>query len=108
MELRNKANFANMMVTVIDREPFDVGSIWFTEEMHFHLNGFVKKIVGFRELKTQIEIKIKPQHSKVIACAAISSKRIIDYFFKHSTINTEDYVSIFEQSSRIGVETRNA
>ncbi|GBN37906.1 hypothetical protein AVEN_265072-1 [Araneus ventricosus] len=28
---------------MIDNEGFDVGCIWFTDEAHFHLNGFVNK-----------------------------------------------------------------
>ncbi|GFU18075.1 uncharacterized protein TNCV_1446341 [Trichonephila clavipes] len=31
------------MLTMIDSEGFDVGCIWFTDEAHFHLNGFVNK-----------------------------------------------------------------
>ncbi|GFV39508.1 DUF4817 domain-containing protein [Trichonephila clavipes] len=41
--VQQRDDFANQMLTMIDSEGFDVGCIWFTEEAHFHLNGFVNK-----------------------------------------------------------------
>ncbi|GBM35788.1 hypothetical protein AVEN_108978-1 [Araneus ventricosus] len=40
---RQRFDFANEIFTMIDNEGFDVGCIWFTDEAHFHLNGFVNK-----------------------------------------------------------------
>ncbi|GBN75477.1 hypothetical protein AVEN_190956-1 [Araneus ventricosus] len=39
--VRQRFDFANDILTMIDNEGFDVGCIWFTDEAHFHLNGFV-------------------------------------------------------------------
>ncbi|GBN93228.1 hypothetical protein AVEN_265257-1 [Araneus ventricosus] len=36
-------DFANKILRTIDNEGSDVGYIWFTDEAHFHLNGFVNK-----------------------------------------------------------------
>ncbi|GFY16767.1 uncharacterized protein TNCV_4337681 [Trichonephila clavipes] len=41
--VQQRDDFANQMLTMIDSEGFDVGCIWFTDEAHFHLNGFVNK-----------------------------------------------------------------
>ncbi|GBN76795.1 hypothetical protein AVEN_45065-1 [Araneus ventricosus] len=37
--MRQRSDFANEILTIIDNERFDVGCIWFTDEAHFHLNG---------------------------------------------------------------------
>ncbi|GBN33112.1 hypothetical protein AVEN_91007-1 [Araneus ventricosus] len=39
--VRHRFDFANEILTMIDNERFDVVCIWFTDEAHFHLNGFV-------------------------------------------------------------------
>ncbi|GBO27634.1 hypothetical protein AVEN_88474-1 [Araneus ventricosus] len=41
--VRQRFDFANEILTIIDNEGFDVGCIWFTYEAHFHLNGFMNK-----------------------------------------------------------------
>ncbi|GBO07747.1 hypothetical protein AVEN_198583-1 [Araneus ventricosus] len=48
--MRQRFDFANEILTIIDNERFDVGFICFTDEAHFHLNGCVnKQILGFRK-----------------------------------------------------------
>ncbi|GBO21569.1 hypothetical protein AVEN_148389-1, partial [Araneus ventricosus] len=41
--VRQRFDFANEILTMIDNEGFDVGCIWFTDEALFHLNGFMNK-----------------------------------------------------------------
>ncbi|GFW45079.1 uncharacterized protein TNCV_4513931 [Trichonephila clavipes] len=41
--VQQRDGFANQMLTMINSEGFYVGCIWFTDEAHFHLNGFVNK-----------------------------------------------------------------
>ncbi|GBM44771.1 hypothetical protein AVEN_164927-1 [Araneus ventricosus] len=41
--VRQRFDFANEILTMVDNEGFDVGCIWFTDEAHLHLNGFVNK-----------------------------------------------------------------
>ncbi|GBO39480.1 hypothetical protein AVEN_132731-1, partial [Araneus ventricosus] len=44
--VRQRFDFANEILTMIDNEGFDVSCIWFTDEVHFHLNEFVNKKTG--------------------------------------------------------------
>ncbi|GBN67990.1 hypothetical protein AVEN_157759-1 [Araneus ventricosus] len=59
--LRQRFDFANEILTMIDNEGFDVGCIWFTDEAHFHLNGFVNK-QNWRFWGSEILICVKRNH----------------------------------------------
>ena len=41
--MRQPLDSANRMLNMINNDGFDVDYIWFTDEAHFHLNGFVNK-----------------------------------------------------------------
>ncbi|GBN16286.1 hypothetical protein AVEN_66613-1 [Araneus ventricosus] len=41
--VRQRFDFENEILTMIDNEGFHVVCIWFTDEAHFHLNGFLNK-----------------------------------------------------------------
>ncbi|GBN94833.1 hypothetical protein AVEN_207844-1 [Araneus ventricosus] len=59
---------------MIDNEGFDVGCIWFTDEAHFHLNGFVnKQNWRFWVSENPHLCEEKPLHSpKLIAWVALA------------------------------------
>ncbi|GBM26099.1 hypothetical protein AVEN_12855-1 [Araneus ventricosus] len=95
---------------MIDNEGFDVGCIWFTDEAHFHLNGFVNKqnwrFWGSENPHLNEE---KPLHSpKVTAWVAVCSKGIIGPFFMRETISSERYITILEEfvSTHLALEDR--
>ncbi|GBN35678.1 hypothetical protein AVEN_121275-1 [Araneus ventricosus] len=65
--VRQRFDFANEILTVIDNEGFDVGCIWFTDEAHFYLNGFVnKQNWRFWGSENPHLCEEKPQHSPKI------------------------------------------
>ncbi|GFW12757.1 uncharacterized protein TNCV_3884671 [Trichonephila clavipes] len=66
--VQQRDDFANQMLTMIDSEGFDVDCNWFTDEAHFHLNGFVNK----------------------------HNRGIIGPFFIRETVTSERYVTILE------------
>ncbi|GBN06981.1 hypothetical protein AVEN_203085-1, partial [Araneus ventricosus] len=77
--VRQRFDFANEILAMIDNEGFDVGCIWFTDEAHFHLNGFVnKQNWRFWGSENPHLCEEKPLHSpKVTAWVAVFSRGII-------------------------------
>ncbi|GBO34110.1 hypothetical protein AVEN_196118-1, partial [Araneus ventricosus] len=97
--VQQRVYFANQMLTMIDSEGFDVGCIWFTDEAHFHLNGFVnKQNWRFWGSENPYWCEAKPLYSpKVTVWAAVCSRGIIGPFFIRETVTSERYVAILEQ-----------
>ncbi|GBM62578.1 hypothetical protein AVEN_224375-1 [Araneus ventricosus] len=103
-------DFANEILTMIVIEGFDVGCIWFTDEAHFHLNGFVnKQNWRFWESENPRLCEEKPLHSpKVTAWVAVCSRGIIGPFSVRETISSERYITILEQfvSTQLALKDR--
>ncbi|GBO33133.1 hypothetical protein AVEN_103551-1 [Araneus ventricosus] len=103
-------DFANEILTMIDNEGFDFGYIWFTDEAHFHLNGFVNKPNWrFWGSENPHLCEDKPLYSpKVTAWVAVCSRGIISPFFIRGTISSERYITILEQfvSTQLALEDR--
>ncbi|GBM23650.1 hypothetical protein AVEN_117398-1 [Araneus ventricosus] len=96
---------------MIDNEGFDVGCIWFADEAHFHLNGFVNKQNGrFWGSENPHLCEETPLHSpKVTAWVAVCSRGITGPFFMRETISSERYITILEQfvSTQLALEDRS-
>ncbi|GBL85126.1 hypothetical protein AVEN_221339-1 [Araneus ventricosus] len=108
--VQQRFDFANEILTMIDNEEFDVGCIWFTDEAHFHLNGFVNK-QNWRFWGTENPhlCEEKPLHlPKVTAWVAVCSRGIIGPSFIRETISSECYITILEQfvSTQLALEDR--
>ncbi|GBM08148.1 hypothetical protein AVEN_214478-1 [Araneus ventricosus] len=103
--VRQRFDFANEILTMIDNEGFDVGCIWFTDEAHFHLNGFVnKQNWRFWGSENPHLCEEKPLHSpKVTSWVAVCSRGIIGPFLMRETIASERYITILEQFVSTGV-----
>ncbi|GBN48028.1 hypothetical protein AVEN_55603-1 [Araneus ventricosus] len=108
--VRQRFDFANDILTMIDNEGFDVGCIWFTDEAHFHLNRFVnKQNWRFWGSENPHLCEEKPLHSpKVTAWIEVCSRDIIGPFFMGETISSERYITILEQfvSTQLALEDR--
>lgn len=96
--VRQRLDFANRMLNMIN-EGFDVDCIWFTDEAHFHLNGFAnKQNWRFWGSENPYLCEAKPLHCpKLTVWAAVCSRGIIGPFFIHGTITSERYVAILRQ-----------
>lgn len=97
--LRQREDFAHEILKMIDDSTIDVGCLWFTDEAHFHLEGFVNKqnwrIWGTENPSVCLA---KPLHSeKVTVWAGMSSKGIIGPFFTRETITSFRYIEILQQ-----------
>ncbi|GFU77967.1 uncharacterized protein TNCV_521671 [Trichonephila clavipes] len=87
--VQQRDDFANQMLTMIDSEGFDVGCIWFTDEAHFHLNGFVnKQNWRFWGSENPYWCEVKPLYSLRVT---------VWPFFIRETVTSERYVTILEQ-----------
>ncbi|GBO27624.1 hypothetical protein AVEN_267443-1 [Araneus ventricosus] len=109
--LRQRFDFANEILTMMDNEGFDVGCIWLTDEAHFHLNGFAnKQNWRFWGSENPHLCEERPLHSpKVTAWVAVCSRSIIGPFFMRETISSERCITILEQfvSTHVGGSTKN-
>ncbi|GBM15750.1 Adipocyte plasma membrane-associated protein [Araneus ventricosus] len=96
--VRQRFDFVSEIPTMNDNEGFDVSCIWFTDEAHFHMNGFVNKqnwrFWGYQNPHLCEE---KPLHSpKVTVWVAVRRRGIISPFFMRETISSERYIRILE------------
>ncbi|GBM07331.1 hypothetical protein AVEN_198108-1 [Araneus ventricosus] len=109
--VRQRFDFANEILIMIDNEGFDVGCIWFTDKAHFHLNGFVnKQNWRFWGSENPHMCEGKPLHSsKVTSWVAVCSRGIIGPFFMRETISSERYITILGQfvSTQLALEDRS-
>lgn len=90
--------FANTIVDTIDKQEFDVNMVWFSDEAHFHLDGYVNKqncrIWGTENPHFAIEKSLHPK--RVTVWCAMSSRGIIGAIFIEGTVTAERYVKILE------------
>ncbi|GBL94636.1 hypothetical protein AVEN_83958-1 [Araneus ventricosus] len=89
--VRQRFDFPNEILTMIDNERFNVGCISFIDEAHCHLNGFVnKQNWRFWDSENSHLCEEKPLYSpKVTAWVAVCSRGIIGPFFMRETISSE-------------------
>ncbi|GBN47428.1 hypothetical protein AVEN_117692-1 [Araneus ventricosus] len=89
--VRQRFDFANEILTMIDNEGFDVGCIWFTDEAHFHLNGFVnKQNWRFRGSENPHLCEEKPLHSPKLLLGLRYAAKALSALFsceKRSLVN---------------------
>jgi len=96
-EKRNE--FANEMLEKLEKDEMNFGQIWFTDEAHFYLDGFVNKqnwrIWGTENPHVSVQRSLHPK--KTTAWVAISSMGIIGPIFLHDTVTSERYIEILNQ-----------
>ncbi|GBN29079.1 hypothetical protein AVEN_201701-1 [Araneus ventricosus] len=78
--VRQRFGFAKEILTMIDNEGFDVGCIWFTDEAHFHFNGFVnRQNWAFWGSENPHLCEEKPLHSPKVTAWVSGTGARIDY-----------------------------
>ncbi len=101
---KKRVEFCEKMLKRLETDPDFIHKIWFTDESHFYLNGFVNKqnmrIWGTEKPDAVVEI---PAHAEYVTVwTAISSQGIIGpYFFENSngkreTVRQENYQQMIE------------
>ena len=90
--------FANKIADMIDNDEIDPRKIWFTDEAHFYLDGYINRqnyrIWGSENPQM---FRVKPLHpQKVTAWIGISYDGYCGPYFFDETINSERYVELLK------------
>lgn len=91
--------FATTMLDLIKSGSINAKNIWFSDEAHFYLNGYVNS-QNFRIWGTENphSFREKPLHPVYLSVwCAFSYKGVIGPFFFYRTMNHEIYLNILEQ-----------
>lgn len=94
-----REDFANIISDMIDRWEIEADDIWFSDEAHFHLDGYVNKqnwrIWGSENPHIAVQRSLHPIRTTV--WAALSSHGIVGPIFINETVNSERYIEILKQ-----------
>ena len=90
-QIEERLKFARRMAWRIDRKEIDIRKIWFTDEAHFELTGYVnKQNCCFWGTENPNICVTKPLHSKRITVwCAMSGAGIIGPYFTTETVNSD-------------------
>lgn len=91
--------FAKLMLDRFEKQELNFEKIWFSDECHFHLDGYVNRqnyrFWGSEPPHVLVE---KPLHSqRVTVWCGISGKGIVGPFFFTETVNGDRYLEMLEQ-----------
>lgn len=100
-----RVQYCASMLAICYEEPDFLSDVWFTDECHVHLNGYINKqttrFLGFERPDIVVE---RPQHSKrVTIWCAVSGRGIVGpYFFEGNngetvTVNRYRYRAILDR-----------
>ena len=103
-----RLHFAKEFSQFLATKPRSLNEIWFTDECHFWLNGYVNKQNMRLWSETNLNaIEEKPLHpEKVTVWAAISSHGIIGPCFIRETVNSDNYHTLLTESVIPELENR--
>lgn len=91
--------FAEELLEKIQSEEVKVNNIWFSDECHFHLNGYVNRqnyrIWGSENPHLTLEKQAHPV--RVTVWCAISAQGIIGPFFFDETVNADRYLEMLKK-----------
>ncbi|GBM65804.1 hypothetical protein AVEN_198510-1 [Araneus ventricosus] len=110
--VRQRFDFANDILTMIDNEGFDVGCIRFTDEAHFHSDGFVnKQNWRFWGSENPHSCETKPLHSPKLLLVLRYAAEALSAFFsceKRSLVNvTLQFWNNLSHTASVGGSTKN-
>lgn len=97
--IEQRLHFSNQLLEKIDEGEINPHQIWFTDEAHFYLNGYVNS-QNYRIWGTENPhaIREKPLHSaRLSVWCAIDGLRVIGPFFFTNTMNWEVYRDILQK-----------
>lgn len=97
-DMDRRDQFAFRMQRWIERGKLDTNKIWFSDESHFWLNGFVNKqnyrFWGTENPRIFETTSMKPE--RITVWCAMSAKGIIGPFFFDENVNSERYLEMLE------------
>lgn len=99
IDIERRLNFAQEMLQKIGSKTIDVKKIWFSDECHFYLHGYVNKqnhrVWGSENPHFTMERPLHPEYLTV--WCAISATKIIGPYFFYSTVNGENYLTMLNE-----------
>jgi transposase len=98
-DMARRLDFANVCLNMIENNEIDSGNIWFTDEAHFHLDGYVNKqnwrIWGSENPYFSIQKSLHPR--RITVWVALSTGGIIGPVFLNKTITSSLYVNMLKE-----------
>ena len=92
--ITKRLEFANVFINMVDNNEIDPGTIWFSDEAHFHLDGYVNKqnwrVWGSENPHFSIQKSLHPQ--RVTVWCAVSKIGIIGPLFIDETVTATRYI----------------
>lgn len=108
--ISDRLAFANAILEKVDQKLLDVNCIWFSDEAHFALNGYVNK-QNFRHWGSRNPhiCEVKPLHpQRITAWCAITGNGIAGPFWFTQTVNAERYCAMLSEAFFPFAEQRSA
>ena len=97
--MTRQLDFANLMLEKIDLKEIDLKKMWFSDEAHFHLNGYVNK-QNWRHWGTEnphLAVARPAYPRRVTVWCAMSSELIIGPIFIDGSVTSEKYLELLER-----------
>lgn len=98
--MEQRLEFANDVVGRIDNNTIDVTKVWFSDEAHFHLDGYVNKqnwrIWGSEHPHFAIDRSLHPL--RVTVWCAMSTRGIVGAVFVDGTVTSARYCDVLANS----------
>jgi len=89
-----------VIINWIDNNEIDMSTVWFSDEAHFHLDGYVNKqnwrIWGSENPHYSIEKSLHPL--RVTVWCALSSAGIIGAIFIDGTVTSSQYIEVLKDN----------
>lgn len=93
-----RSDFANLILEAVDENRLNLSNVWFTDEAHFWLGGYVNR-QNYRIWGTErpTVAVVKPLHpEKLTVWCAVSSDCVLGPYFFDSTVNTDRYIEMLK------------
>lgn len=99
VDVSRRLDFANLMLEKIEKNEINIKKIWFSDEAHFHLNGYVNK-QNWRHWGTEpphLAISTLAHPQRLTVWCAISSSVIIGPIFIDGNVTGDKYQELLER-----------
>jgi len=98
-DLNRRMQFAQQLIPMLESGEIAMSEIWYTDEAHFHLHGYVnKQNYGHWGTENPHLVVAKPLHpQKCTVWCAISAGGIVGPFFIQTTVTAADYIDILRE-----------
>lgn len=94
-----REDFGNLMVEMFESGKIDIDKIWFSDEAHFHLSGYVNK-QNWRHWGTEnpyISIVTQAYPQRLTVWCAMNSSTIIGPVFIEGNVTSHKYKELLEE-----------